>query len=268
MLIIWLVKLDIRLHIPMYFFVSSLSFVEMWYTSVTMPKMLADLLSNDKRISLLGCITQFYFFVSLGTTEDGLLMIMAFDRYLAICKPLRYNSIMSNTFCCKLIVLCYIVGFVSPVIPVAYISQLSFCAPNKIDHFLCDFDPLLKLSCNDTFLSKLTCFVLATTVISVCSVVILSTYICIISSILRIPSNRGRQKAFSTCSSHLTLVILLYVTSGFMYIRPLEQESSHYEKFVSIFYSVIIPLLNPLIYSLRNQQIREALRKAMNKKHT
>ncbi|XP_029436749.1 olfactory receptor 6F1-like isoform X2 [Rhinatrema bivittatum] len=265
LLIITVVRAEPHLHKPMYFFISNFSFLEIWYTTVTLPKTLNSLLTGDKAISSIGCIAQFYFIFFLGATQHFLLAVMAYDRYLAICNPLRYSTIMTNSVCSQLVVGSWLVGCLSISLPAALMSQLLFCGPNKIDHFFCDFAPLLKLSCTDTSINEVIFSVVAWTVILGCFLVTMVSYICIIITILRIPSSVGRQKAFSTCASHLTVVSIFFGTVIFMYIRPKAKDSSHVDKVISVFYSVIIPLLNPMIYSLRNKEMKDALKKAVNK---
>ncbi|XP_030042232.1 olfactory receptor 11L1-like [Microcaecilia unicolor] len=264
-LIITVVRTESCLHKPMYFFISSFSFLEIWYTTVTEPKMLTGLLTGNKTISSISCIAQFYFIFFLGATQHFLLAVMAYDRYLAICNPLRYSTIMTNSICGQLVVGSWVVGCLSISLPAALMSRLVFCGPNMIDHFFCDFSPLLKLSCTDTSLNEIIFSVVAWTVILGCFLVTMVSYICIVITILRIPSSVGRQKAFSTCASHLTVVSIFFGTVIFMYVRPKAKESSHIDKVISVFYSVIIPLLNPMIYSLRNKEMKDALKKAVNR---
>ncbi|XP_069488911.1 olfactory receptor 6N1-like [Ambystoma mexicanum] len=258
-LIILSVKADPHLHTPMYYFLSHFSFVEVCYTSTTAPKMLFDLLREHKAISTPGCLLQFYFFMSFGGTEDLLLAIMALDRYLAICRPLHYNSMMTSVACKKLAAASYISSFLVVLVPVSWISRLPFCIPNGINHFFCDFAPLLKLLCTDASISGLMFMASACVIIFFCLFMILVSYSLIISTILRIPSTIGRQKAFSTCGSHLVVVSVFFGTLMFMYVRPAGTDSFSLDKVVSVFYSVIVPLLNPLIYSLRNKEMKQSM---------
>ncbi|XP_069098153.1 olfactory receptor 5AR1-like [Pleurodeles waltl] len=263
-LIILLVRADSQLHTPMYYFLSHFSFVEICYTSTTAPKILVDLLRKHKTISVAGCLAQFYFFMSFGGTEDFLLTVMALDRYLAICRPLHYSTMMSHTVCKQLAAISYICSFIVILFPVIWMSMLSFCFPNGINHFFCDFAPLLKLSCTDASISGLTFTVIACVVIFFCSFMILISYTFIIITILKIPSTIGRQRAFSTCGSHLMVVIVFYGTLMFIYVRPTGRDSFSFDKVVSAFYAVIVPLLNPLIYSLRNKEMKHATHRALH----
>ncbi|XP_029435362.1 olfactory receptor 11L1-like [Rhinatrema bivittatum] len=261
--IIIVVRANPHLHTPMYFFISNFSAMEIGYTSVTIPKMLVDLATETKTITASGCITQFYFIFFCGSIENTLLAIMAYDRYIAICNPLRYSTIMTYKFCGQLAVGSWLSGCLIPMLPTIWISRLTFCSPNKMDHFFCDFAPLLKLSCTESSLSAITFLVQAWFLIMTCFLLTLVSYIYIICSVLKIPSTTGRQKAFSTCASHLMVVSIFYGTIIFMYVRPSAERTSHLDKVVSVFYSVVTPLLNPIIYSLRNKDMKKAVRKAI-----
>nr|XP_033779299.1 olfactory receptor 6N2-like [Geotrypetes seraphini] len=263
--IFWVIRLESRLHIPMYFFVSVLSFLEIWYTAVTIPKMLANLLADKKSISFNGCLLQTYFFHSLGATECYLLTIMAYDRYLAICKPLRYPAIMTTKFCFQLTMGCWICGFMCPVSEVILISQLPFCRENKIQHIFCDFPPLLSLACKDTSINVFVDFAVNAFIILVTFLFIMSSYMKIIITILKIKSAEGRQKAFSTCGAHLTVVLVFFSCIIFMYVRLTKSYSLNYDRTLAVFYSVLTPLFNPLIYSLRNKEIRAAIQRIIHK---
>ncbi|XP_078496764.1 olfactory receptor 5G26-like [Lissotriton helveticus] len=262
-LIILSVKADPQLHVPMYFFLSHFSFVEICYTSTTAPKMLFDLLRKHKTISVAGCLIQFYFFASFGVTEDFLLSTMALDRYLAICRPLHYSTMMTHTVCKQLVATSYVISFLTILIPVICMSNLSFCFPNGINHFFCDFAPLLKLSCTDPTISGLIFMITGCMSIFFCSFMILVSYTFIIITVLKIPSTRGRRKAFSTCGSHLMVVIIFYGTLIFIYVRPTSTDSFSFDKVVSAFYVILVPLLNPLIYSLRNKEMKQAMHRAL-----
>ncbi|XP_044842528.1 olfactory receptor 6N1-like [Mauremys mutica] len=263
MVIIFLTRTDPSLRTPMYYFLGNFSFLEIWYTSVTVPKMLADLLVERKVISFNGCISQLYFFLALGATECLLLAVMAYDRYLAICCPLRYTALMSGTVCIQLTTWSWITSFLLPLVPVILISQLRFCGPNVVDHFFCDILPVLRLACANTHLNEMLSFFLCSSVILCSFVLTMASYGSIITTILSIPSAAGRKKAFSTCASHLTVVAVFYGTVTFMYARPTREFSFQLDKMVAVFYCVVTPLLNPIIYSLRNQEVKEALRKAL-----
>ncbi|XP_029435443.1 olfactory receptor 5A1-like [Rhinatrema bivittatum] len=256
---------DHHLHTPMYFFLSNFSFLEICFTSVTVPKMLSDFMVDSKTISFSGCITQLFFYLMLGCAEIYFLAAMAYDRYLAICNPLRYPLIMNNPRCVQLSILCWTGGFISALAPTILVSRLSFCSSNVINHYFCDVTPLMKLSCTDTRTVEIIIFVQASTVAAISLLFTLASYICIISSVLRIPTSTNRWKAFSTCGSHLTVVTIFFGTGIFMYTKPAESYSLDDDKVVSVFYSVITPLLNPFIYSLRNKDVKDALRKAMIK---
>ncbi|XP_029435444.1 olfactory receptor 1-like [Rhinatrema bivittatum] len=258
---------DHHLHTPMYFFLSNFSFLEICFTSVTVPKMLADFMVDSKAISFSGCITQLFFFLMLGCAENYFLAAMAYDRYVAICSPLRYPLIMNNPFCVQLSILCWTGGFISALAPTILVSRLSFCSSNVINHYFCDITPLMKLSCTDTRTVEIIIFAAASTVVAISLLLTLASYICIISSILRIPMSTNRWKAFSTCGSHLTVVTIFFGTGIFIYMKPAESYSLDDNKVVSVFYSVLTPLLNPFIYSLRNKDVKDALRKAMIKNH-
>ncbi|KAM9120668.1 olfactory receptor 11L1-like [Pangshura tecta] len=262
-LIIALVVADLHLHTPMYFFLGNLACLETCYTSTILPRMLASLLTGDRTISVRGCITQFYFFGSLATTECSLLSMMSYDRYLAICKPLHYAARMNNKFCIKLAVGSWISGFTSIAILIFMMSQLTFCGPNEIDHFFCDLTPIINLSCSNTHMLEVTAFIHSSIFTLPPFLLTLASYVCIISAILRIPSTTGRQKAFSTCSSHLTVVTIFYGTLVIVYLLSSSEALKDLNKMFSVFYGVLTPLVNPLIYSLRNKEVKEALRKAL-----
>ncbi|KAM9119091.1 LOW QUALITY PROTEIN: olfactory receptor 6F1-like [Pangshura tecta] len=253
--IICLVGTHRRLHTPMYYFLCNLSFLEIWYTTATIPKTLTNLVSQSKTISFLSCLLQMYFVFSLGCTEFLLLAVMAYDRYLAICHPLRYSSIMNNTLFTQLAIGSWVGGFLTFSVPAFLITRLSFCGPTVINHFFCDIDSWIELSCTDTRLFEMVyisiCFIV---VLGSCSVTLVS-YIYIISTILRIPSAQGQKKAFSTCSAHLTVVVILYGCSIF------KQNSLDMNKTVTVFVTIVTPLLNPFIYTLRNKDVKEMLRK-------
>ncbi|XP_015271174.1 PREDICTED: olfactory receptor 6Y1-like [Gekko japonicus] len=263
-IIILVIRLNSNLHKPMYFFLCNLSFLEIWYVTIIVPKMLADFLTQDKYISFQGCLTQLYFFVTFVCSEYILLAVMAYDRYLAICNPLRYPSIMSNTFCAQLSAGCWTCGLITSAIKLTFIGQLKYCGTDKINHYFCDISPLLNVSCTDSSLAELVDFILALMVIMVPLCIVVMSYIYIISTVLKIPSAQGRKKAFSTCSSHLTVVVLFYSTTLFTYARPKAMYAYNSNKWVSVLYTVVVPLLNPLIYCLRNKEVKDALRKTLS----
>ncbi|XP_023966612.1 olfactory receptor 6B1-like [Chrysemys picta bellii] len=264
-LIFALVVAKQHLHTPMYFFLGNLSCLETCYTSTILPKVLASLLTGDRTILFSLCLTQFYFVCSLVVTECLLLSVMSYDRYLAICNPMHYAAHMSVRACLQLAGGSWIGGFLCSGILTLSISQLTFCGPNVIDHFFCDFIPLVNLSCNDPHLMEMLAFTLSFLFSLVPFLLIMMSYICIIATILRIPSTTGRQKAFSTCSSHLIVVSIYYATLLIVYMFPTTDILSNFKKVLSVIYTILTPLVNPLIYSLRNKEVQEALRKACMK---
>ncbi|KAM4707076.1 olfactory receptor 11G2-like [Discoglossus pictus] len=263
-LIICLVRTEQRLHKPMYFFLSNFSFLEILYISVTVPKMLFDFLNERKIISVFGCMIQFYFFFLFGSTENFLLAVMSFDRYVAICFPLRYIIIMNERFCSLLAVGAWFVSAIAMIVVIIPITRLSFCGFNIIDHVFCDFSPLVKISCHGATLSEVTFFFLAGMVILGCFTLIMASYIHIIITILGTTSGSGMRNAFATCASHFIVVFIYYGTVIFMYVRPTSTISFHTDKVVSVFYSAVTPLLNPLIYSLRNKEVKVAIKKVFS----
>ncbi|XP_015280688.1 PREDICTED: olfactory receptor 5F1-like, partial [Gekko japonicus] len=257
--------IDQCLQTPMYFLLGNLSFIEICYTSTTAPKMLWDLLLGDKTISFIGCALQLYFFGTLGGTECVLLLAMAYDRYAAICHPLRYTLLMSQKVCWGLLACSWAIGNFNSIINTALVFSLDFCQSNEIDHFLCDIPPLLKLSCSDTSVSQLVTFnISGGAMIGAFSLILLS-YILIVFSVLKIHSAQGRIKAFSTCVSHLTVVSIFYGTLMYTYIRPSSSHSMEQDRLVAVLYTIITPMLNPLIYSLRNKEVQGAVRRALSK---
>ncbi|XP_050791668.1 olfactory receptor 10A7-like [Gopherus flavomarginatus] len=262
-LIIALVVADQHLHTPMYFFLGNLSCLETCYTSTILPRLLVSLVTGDRTISVSGCFAQLYCFGSLAATECYLLAAMSYDRYLAICNPLHYAALMNSRLCLQLAAGSWISGFLTCVITMWFLSQLTFCGPSEIDHFFCDFSPMLKLSCSDTSLITLVSFIL-TSINTPCPFLLtVTSYVCIIATILRIPSTTRRQKAFSTCSSHLIVVTVFYGTLMTVYLLPKTNTLKALNKVFSVFYTVLTPMINPLIYSLRNKEVKEALRKVI-----
>ncbi|XP_068004337.1 olfactory receptor 5J3-like [Melanerpes formicivorus] len=260
--IVAVVRADPRLHTSMYFFLGSLSVIDICFSSVVAPRALVNFLSGSRTVSFLGCMSQAAFYIVFVTTECLLLAVMAYDRYVAICSPLLYPSVMTQRLCLRLLVACYVGGVLNSLIQTTFIVRLPFCSSNVVNHFFCDVPPLLALSCSSTYLNELILFCLAGVIELGTLCTILGSYLFILLAILRIPSAEGRQKAFSTCVSHLTVVTLLYGTTLFMYLRPSSRHSPSTDKVVSIFYTVVIPMLNPFIYSLRNQELKAALRRA------
>ncbi|XP_020765904.2 olfactory receptor 6M1-like [Odocoileus virginianus] len=262
--IISLIWTDNRLQTPMYFFLSNLSFLDILFTSSVTPKLLSFLLKDRKTISLAGCISQTYFFFFLGTVEFILLVVMSFDRYVAICNPLRYTVIMNSRVCLLLVLGCWVGAFLSVLCPVILLSRLPFCQ-KEINHFFCDIAPLLQAACIDTRLLERISFLLSSLILLTSLVITTVSYTYIISTILRIPSAQGRQKAFSTCASHITVVSIAYGSNIFMYVRPSQSHSLEFDKVTAVLTIMGTPLLNPFIYSLRNEKVKEVLRDAINK---
>ncbi|XP_067164773.1 olfactory receptor 6B1-like [Apteryx mantelli] len=264
-LIVVLVVADQHLHTPMYFFLGNLSSLETCYSSTILPRLLASFLTGDSSISAHGCITQLHFFCAFASSECYLLAVMSYDRYLAICQPLLYSSLMTWKVSLWLTAASWLVGFLSCTIVPSFLSQFKFCGPKKIDHFFCDLTPLLELSYSDTSVVTTVSFILCFLTLVFPFLFTLASYVCIIAAILRIPTNMGRQKAFSTCSSHLTVVTVFYGTLITVYMVPRTPQLRQLNKVFSFFYTILTPLVNPLIYSLRNREVREALRKALRK---
>ncbi|XP_018413872.1 PREDICTED: olfactory receptor 6B1-like [Nanorana parkeri] len=264
--IITLIRADSHLHRPMYFFLSNFAFMQICYITVTVPTLLSGFLTSTNKISIGACFTQCYFFFLLGGIENFLLAIMAYDRYVAICHPLRYNAIVTSKVCWRLACGCWFGIFLGSLLPVIFLARLSFCGPNVINHYFCDISPLLKLSCSDTSLLKSYFFSLMWVIVFSCLLFTLLSYISIITAIFKIPSTAGRQKVFSTCGSHLTVVIIYFGAVIFMYVRPREGYSFEEDKLISVFYSILTPLLNPFIYCLRNKEIKQALKKCIQSK--
>nr|XP_006122803.1 olfactory receptor 1052-like [Pelodiscus sinensis] len=262
---ILLITTDPRLHTPMYFFLRNLSFSDLCYSSVIVPEMLQNFLAERKSISRTACAVQMYFFLHCVDIESLLLAVMAYDRYVAICNPLLYTVIMSRQRCILLVAGACVVGLVDSVTLTCSIFWQSFCSSNIIPHYFCDCSPLLVLSCSDTHTSEILIFVSICCSIVISLVTILVSYVCIFSTILRIRSAEGRYKAFSTCASHLCAVGMFHGTQLYICFRPFSTYSVEMDKIPSVFYTVVIPMLNPLIYSLRNREVKDALRKAKNK---
>ncbi|XP_007947647.1 olfactory receptor 9K2-like [Orycteropus afer afer] len=257
---------DPRLNTPMYFFLGNLSFIDLFYSSVIAPKAMINFWSENKSISFAGCVTQFFLFGLFIVTEGFLLAAMAYDRFIAICNPLLYSVQMSTRLCVQLVAGSYFCGCISSVLQTSMTFTLSFCASRTIDHFYCDTRPLQRISCSDPFICKVMSFSLSIIVILPTIIVIIVSYMYIVSTILKIPSTEGRKKAFSTCSSHLGVVSVLYGAVFFMYLTP--DRFPELSKAASLCYTLVTPMLNPLIYSLRNKDVKEALKKILEKKNT
>ena len=265
LLILVLICLDPHLHTPMYLFLSNLSFSDLCFSSVTMPKLLQDMQSHIPSISYAGCLTQMYFFLLFADLESFLLVAMAYDRYVAICFPLHYTAIMSPRLCLSLLVLSWVLTICVSLLHTVLMARLSFCADNVIPHFFCDMSALLKLACSDIQINEMVIFILGGLVIIVPFLLIFSSYARIVSSILKVRSARVIHKAFSTCGSHLSVVSLFYGTIIGLYLCPSSNNSTVKETVMAVMYTVVTPMLNPFIYSLRNQDIKGALRRVFSK---
>ena len=266
MSMILLIRSDSKLQTPMYFFLSHLSFVDLCYATNVTPQMLVNLLSKRKTISFVGCFIQFDFFISLGLTDSYMLTVMAYDRYMAICKPLLYGNKMSRGVCLSLVATSYIYGFANGLTQTILMLHLSFCGPNEINHFYCADPPLLVLACSDTYANETAMLVVAGSNLMFSLTIILVSYIAIFTAILQVRSPEGRHKAFSTCGSHLTAVTMFYGTLFWMYLRPPSEASVEQGKIAAVFYIFLSPVLNPLIYGLRNKDVKRAIRKVIQEK--
>ncbi|XP_072653624.1 olfactory receptor 9K2 [Canis lupus baileyi] len=257
---------DPRLNTPMYFFLGNLSFIDLFYSSVIAPKAMINFWSESKSISFAGCVTQLFLFALFIVAEGFLLAAMAYDRFIAICNPLLYSVQMSTRLCIQLVAGSYFCGCISSVLQTSLTFTLSFCASRAIDHFYCDTRPLQRISCSDLFINRIISFSLSAIIILPTIIVILISYLYIVSTVLKIRSTEGRKKAFSTCSSHLGVVSVLYGAVFFMYLTP--DRFPELSKVASLCYTLVTPMLNPLIYSLRNKDVKEALKKLLEKKNT
>ena len=263
--LILLIWKDPHLHTPMYSFLGSLAFADVCSSSSVTPKMFINFLSKDHVIPLFDCLTQFYFLGSSATTECFLLVVMAYDRYAAICNPLLYSVVMSNRLCIQFIGVSYFIGFLHSAIHVGLLFRLTFCRTNVIHYFYCEILQLFKISCTDSTLNTLLVFIFSAFIQASTFITIMVSYTCVLFAILKKKSEKGRRKAFSTCSAHLLSVSLFYGTLFFMYVCPGSGPSEDHKKIYSLFYTIIIPLLNPFIYSLRNKEVISALRRIMKK---
>ena len=261
-----LIQISSGLHIPMYFFLSHLSFVDFCYSTTITPKMLANILNEDRAISFLECTVQFYLFCTFGVTEVVLLAVMAYDRFVAISDPLLYMVTMSRNLCVELVSCCYLSGTLCSVIRLCLALQIPSYRSNVINHFFCDLPPLLSLACSDVTVNQLVLYIVATFNEVITIVVILMSYLFILITILRMHSAEGRCKAFSTCASHLAAIAVLQGTILFIYCRPHSGNSMDTDKVATVFYTVVIPMVNPLVDSLRNKDLQEALRKVVSSK--
>ena len=261
-----LIQVNSRLHTPMYFFLSHLSLVDYCYSTNIVPKMLANIINEDKTISFLGCMVQFYLFCAYGIIEVFLLAGMAYDRFVAICSPLLYMVTMSQKLQMVLVSSCYLCGTVCSLIHLCLALEIPTYRSNVINHFFCDLPPLLSLACSDVTVNELFLYIVASFNEIITIVIILTSYLFILMTILRIRSAEGRCKAFSTCASHLTAIVVFHGTILFTYFQPSSDNSTDTDKVAAVFYTVVIPMLNPLIYSLRNKDVKEALRRVVSSK--
>ncbi|MBZ3869878.1 Olfactory receptor 6C6 [Sciurus carolinensis] len=259
LIIILLTLLDARLKTPMYFFLRNFSFLEVIFTTVCIPRFLITIVNGDKTISYNNCVAQLFFFLLLGVTEFYLLAAMSYDRYVAICKPLHYPIIMNGRVCCQLVLSSWATGFLIIFPPLVLGLKLDFCASRIIDHFMCETSPILQISCTDTHVLEMMSLVLAVLTLAITLVLVILSYACIIRTILKFPSAQQRTKAFSTCTSHMIVVSMTYGSCIFMYIKPSAKERVTVSKGVALLYTSVAPLLNPFIYTLRNQQVKEVL---------
>ncbi|XP_072478323.1 olfactory receptor 5P80-like [Notamacropus eugenii] len=265
--IIIVIRMSSQLHTPMYLFLSHLAFVDLGFSSSVTPLMLISFLADKTSIFLGACVAQFYFAATFGSTECFLLAVMAYDRYVAICNPLLYSTNMSTAVCTLLLIISYLFSCINAWIFTGCLLNRSFCGPNKINHFFCDYSPLLKLSNYQDDLAEILPALSGGSVLIITVIIILISYVYILLSVLKIRSAEGRSKAFSTCTSHLTAVTLFYGTLTFIYMMPKSSYSTDENKVVSVFYTVMIPMLNPLIYSLRNNEVKGALKKLISRRH-
>ncbi|XP_028615115.1 olfactory receptor 1468-like [Grammomys surdaster] len=266
LIIIILIVLDSHLHTPMYLFLSNLSFSDLCFSSVTMPKLLQNMQSQDTSISYAGCLTQIYFYIVFANMENFLLVVMAYDRYVAICFPLRYTSIMSLTFCVCLVLMSWVLSILNSMLHTLLVVKLSFCEDNVIPHFFCDISALLKLACSDIHINELMILFLGGTIIVIPFLLIVVSYVQIVCSILNFSSTLVIHKVFFTCGSHLSVVSLFYGTIISLYLCPSANNSTVKDTAMALMYTVVTPMLNPFIYSLRNRDMKEALIRVLCKK--
>ncbi|XP_069888996.1 putative olfactory receptor 5AK3 [Dipodomys merriami] len=262
---ILLINTDARLQTPMYFFLQHLAFVDICYTSAITPKMLKSFITENKLISFEGCIMQLLVYAAFATSDCYLLAVMAVDRYVAICEPLRYPIIMSRKVCIQLVTGSYIMGSINSSVHTGFTFSRSYCKSNYIDHFFCDIPPVISLSCSSIHINIMLLLIFVGFNLMFTVSVVIVSYMYIMATILKMASTAGRKKTFSTCASHLTAVTIFYGTLSYMYLQPHSDNSQENMKVASTFYGIVIPMLNPLIYSLRNQEVKEAFR-AIGKK--
>ncbi|XP_045643019.1 olfactory receptor 5B17-like [Ursus americanus] len=260
-----LILLDSRLHTPMYFFLSNLSLVDFGYSSTVTPKVMAGLLIGDKVISYNACAAQMFFFVFFATVESYLLASMAYDRYAAVCKPLHYTTTMTTGVCARLAIGSYVFGFLTAAFDIGNTFSLSFCMSNVVHHFFCDIPAVMTLACLDKDINELILVLISSFNIFFALLIILISYVFIFITVLKIQSGEGYQKALSTCAFHLVAVSIFYGTVIVMYLQPSSSHSMDTDKIVSVFYTMVIPMLNPMVYSLRNKEVRNAIKKVVEK---
>ncbi|XP_055990918.1 olfactory receptor 10R2-like [Sorex fumeus] len=263
--IVTVIHLDRSLHTPMYFFLGILSISETCYTFVILPKMLVNLLSLFRTISYNNCAVQMFFFLGFAVTNCLLLGVMGYDRYVAICHPLRYPVLMSWKICVQLAAACAVLGFLFSLTGTLLVFTLPFCGPNKVNHYFCDISPVIRLACAEAYINELVIFIGGVIALMVPMTFICISYGFIVRTILRIPSTEGKRKAFSTCASHLTVVIIHYGCASSVYLRPSAKHSSGKDRLVTVTYTVVTPLLNPMVYSLRNKDVQMAIRKVIGR---
>ncbi|KAM6215023.1 olfactory receptor 2AP1-like [Rhynchocyon petersi] len=263
--IFMLTLLDSHLQTPMYFFLRNFSFLEISFTNVFIPRVLISITTGNKSISFVGCFVQYFFAIFLGSTEFYLLAAMSYDRYVAICKPLNYMTIMSSRVCNQMVFCSWLAGLMVIIPPIILMSQQDFCASNKLNNYYCDYEPLRELSCSDTSLIEKVVFLVASVTLMVTLVLVIISYTFIIKTVLKLPSAQQRTKAFSTCSSHMIVLSLSYGSCFFIYIKPSTKEGDTFNKVVALLMTSVAPLLNPFIYTLRNQQVKQAFKDTIKK---
>ncbi|XP_040267024.1 olfactory receptor 5G3-like [Bufo bufo] len=265
LLLIIVVKINPKLQTPMYFFLTNLSFIDICFSTTVVPKILENSLAEDRSISVVECAVQMHFHLSFGSTECFILAIMAYDRFAAICKPLHYNTIMSRKTCINLAAVSWISSFINSILQVIYTFQMSFCHTRHVNHFFCEVPPFLQISCSDTWLHEVSMYITAGIIVSLSFILILISYIHILSTILKISSSHGRYKALSTCASHIIVVTFYYGTIMILYLKPRSRSSPDIDKSISLLYSAVTPMLNPIIYSVRNKDVKDTVRKTVVK---
>ncbi|XP_062058097.1 olfactory receptor 2AP1 [Lepus europaeus] len=264
--ILMLTFLDSHLQTPMYFFLRNFSFLEISFINIFIPRVLISITTGNKSISFAGCFAQYFFAIFLGATEFYLLAAMSYDRYVAICKPLHYTVIMSSRVCTNLVLCSWLGGLVAIMPPITLMSQQDFCASNRLNHYFCDFEPLREVSCSDTSLVEKVVFLVSSVTLLITLVLVSLSYTAILRTILKIPSAQQRSKAFSTCSSHMIVISISYGSCIFMYVKPSTKENnSTFNKGVAVLITSVAPLLNPFIYTLRNQQVKQAFKDTVKK---